>query len=73
MLDKVSIKQPQLRKLIQNSLKERMQEIILVERQFVQNILKIRNSPNVNIKKNYVKLNYIPKIVQMNVVQLEAN
>jgi hypothetical protein len=73
MLDKDFVKQPQLIKLIQKNLEERMQEIILGEGQFVQNKLKIWNSPNVNIGNFFfVKLNSIPKIVQINVVQLEA-
>jgi hypothetical protein len=50
-----------------------MHEIILGEGQFVQNKLKIHNSPNVNIRKLLsVTLNFIAKIVQMNVVQLKA-
>jgi hypothetical protein len=47
MLDKNSIKQPQPRMLIQNSLEKRIQEIILGERQFVQNKQEIHNFPSV--------------------------
>jgi len=46
MLDEASIEQPQQKEYIQNNVKERMQEIVLGERQFVQNKQRIRNSLN---------------------------
>ncbi len=61
MLDKDFIKQPQMRKWIQNSLENRLQEIGQDETWFVQNGLRIHNSSNVSrvepfsIRPNYIQ------------------
>ncbi len=73
MLDRDYVKQPQTRKQVQNTLKGRMQEVGLCEGQFVQNRLKIHNYLNLSrVEPFFVKPNYIPQIVQMNVVQMET-
>jgi hypothetical protein len=73
MLEKDYVKQPQMKEHVQNSLEERMQEIGLGEGQFVQNRIRIHNSPNVNRAKPFsIRLDSIPHRVQMNVVQMEA-
>jgi hypothetical protein len=51
-----------MREHVQNSLEERMQEIGLGEGQFVQNTLRIHNSPNVNRTKPFsIRPNSIPQ------------
>jgi hypothetical protein len=58
-----------MKKRVQNTLKGKMQEVGLCEVQIVQNRLKIHNYLNLSrVEPFFVKPNFIPQIVQMNVV-----
>lgn len=61
MLDEAFVEQPQQKKQIQNNIKERMQEIVLGEGQFVQNKQRIRNYLNVSkVEPLFIKLDSTP-------------
>jgi hypothetical protein len=60
ILNRDFIKQPHMRKQIQNSLENKLQEIGLGETRFVQNGLRISNSSNLNkVKAFSIKPNSI--------------